>query len=69
MVIESQFDFAFNFSGGLAAVRQEDKWGYINKTGKFVIRPMYDFCKNFSDGLAIVQAGKYKGYINKEGVI
>ncbi len=45
-------------------------WGYIDKTGKFIIPPMFTIARNFEDGLAIVSAawitdGKDMGYINK----
>ncbi len=53
---------------GFAAVKVNDKWGYINKTGKYVIEPQFDDAYGFSDnGLASVEVnGKY-GYINKTG--
>jgi len=58
-------------SGGLASVRIGDdktgKWGYIDKSGGWVISPQFDAAEQFSEGLAAVQiAGKY-GYIDKRG--
>ncbi len=46
------------FREGLAAVEINDKWGYIDKTGKIVIEPKYDEAVAFSEGLALVQLGK-----------
>ncbi len=43
------------FHGGLAAVRAQKGWGFINKSGAFVIQPIYDTVHDFSDGLAAVQ--------------
>ena len=34
---------AFSFSEGVAGVKVgENKWGYIDKTGKFVIQPQFE---------------------------
>ena len=38
----------------LALVRKEGRFGYISKSGEFVIQPKYKAAKNFSDGLAAV---------------
>lgn len=38
------------------ATNTGDKWGYINQTGLFVIKPTYDFAADFNDkGIAIVK--------------
>lgn len=42
------------------------KWGFINKNGKFVIKPQYDDSYYpFSEGLAAVQFGAKWGYIDR----
>lgn len=60
------------FSEGLAPIRVNGKFGFINKSGEWAIKPKYDFANNFADGLAIVEPdgaeGKY-GVIDKEGNI
>jgi hypothetical protein len=38
----------------LAAVRVDSKWGFIDKTGKFVIKPQFRSAGPFSEGLAAV---------------
>ena len=47
------------------------KWGFIDKTGSFVINPQFDFAWSFSDGLAAVRIGDYEtgkyGFIDKTG--
>ena len=39
IVINPQFDDAYNFFEGLASVGVEDKWGYIDQTGRYVWEP------------------------------
>lgn len=63
------------FKDGLAAfsmVNEEgdEKWGFVDKTGKVVINPQFISVSNFSDGLCGVRNddGKW-GFINKEGTI
>ena len=62
------------FSEGLAKFKNdEEKWGFINKNGKVVIKAEYDNAFAFAEGLALVE--KYnkekdkhlKGFIDKEG--
>ena len=68
------FDSASYFSEGLVAVRiggDAGKYGWIDKTGKYVINPQFDYATGFLEGLACVRigdrnTGKY-GYIDKTG--
>ncbi len=39
VIINPQFDFAWNFSEGLAYVGTGGKYGYIDNTGKYVWNP------------------------------
>jgi hypothetical protein len=50
LVISPQFNQAYPFSQGLAAVNIGDKWGYIDKTGKFVIHRSLTMHKAFLKG-------------------
>jgi hypothetical protein len=72
MVISPQFDYAADFSEGLAVVgigEQEStrRYGYIDKTGAFVVNPQYGFAYEFSEGLAEVQVNNKFGYIDRTG--
>lgn len=77
MVIEPRFDFAYDFSEGLAPVRigteEDGRWGYIDKTGNMVIEPQFLEVKGFSEGLAAVKTGERDkkndkwGFIDKTG--
>jgi hypothetical protein len=42
MAISFKFEDATPFREGLAAVKFNDKWGFINQVGDFVIDPIYD---------------------------
>jgi hypothetical protein len=56
------------FNEGLAAVSpKHGKFGYIDTTGKLVIKLKYDFAKEFHNGLAGVEIKNKWGYINRKG--
>ncbi len=76
LVISARFDAVFrghtigalsHFSEGLASVRVGEEYGFIDKTGRFVIPPKFSFAGDFSEGLAFVRLGEQAGYINKSG--
>ena len=69
---------AFDFSEGLAPAskfigvgpRGLPKWGFIDRTGRFVVKPQYSWVDPFSDGLARVSvSGEVgsTGFIDKMG--
>ena len=74
LVINRNYWSAWDFSEGLAAAMPEKpkRWGYIDRSGEFIISPRFDtypkgYVSSFSEGLAMVEvAGKY-GYINRTG--
>lgn len=41
VAIRPQYSNAYPFSDGLAAVYDGDKWGFIDKTGSYIIKPSY----------------------------
>ncbi len=43
------------FIDGLAKVRKGDKFGYVDKTGRFVIEARFADAEDFSEGLAAVR--------------
>lgn len=61
------YDEAYAFAEGLAAVKRDGKWGYINEDGKEVITCKYDHIFDFKDGVAFVQQGSEWKYIDKDG--
>ena len=42
-------------------------YGFIDKTGKFVIAPRFKYVDSFSEGLAYVKLGDRYGFINHRG--
>ena len=67
LVIPCQFDDARSFSEGIATVKIEKKWGFINTIGKLVIPCRFDDAKSFSEGIATVKIEEKWGYINTDG--
>ena len=51
-------------------IQQNGKWGYIDRTGKIVIKTQFVWAEEFSDGLAAFESedGKH-GYIDESGAI
>jgi hypothetical protein len=64
-----KFDDAENFSDGLAPVKINNLWGYINQTGNIAIQPRFTVAWQFSNGRAVIQTKENRllGYINKSG--
>ncbi|MBL8236590.1 MAG: WG repeat-containing protein [Bryobacterales bacterium] len=49
-----------------------DKWGFVDKTGKWAIAPRFQRAYDFAEGLAVVQvSGELgsTGYINRDGTM
>ncbi len=71
IVIPCFFQWADDFSDGLARVGRKEEWmvdGFINTKGEMVIITNYERTKSFTDGLAAVKKdGGLWGYINTKG--
>jgi len=55
------------FSDGLAAVKKDGKWGYVDTNGRFLIAAQFDEAESFSEGLAAVKVDTKWGYIDRHG--
>jgi len=57
------------FREGLAAIerRCDDKFGFVDYTGKQIVPAHYDMAGEFSEGLASVKVGQKWGVIDKNG--
>lgn len=69
MPIPLKYDYAKSFKCGLAPVKTNNKWGFIDKSDKFVIQPQFDGAKTFREDIAAVKIGNKWGFINKSGKI
>jgi len=60
---------AYNFFAekDLVTVKNGEKWGYIDNTGKYIINPQFDAAYDFKEGLARVLFDGQYGYIDAEG--
>src|ERR1035438_10068284 len=53
----------------LAKVKVNGRWGYIDRTGQFVIDPEFEGAGDFSENLAYVVVKHIYGFIDKTGTI
>lgn len=65
--VNQQFEWASDFSEGLAVVAIGGKSGYLDETGNYAIQPQFDFADSFSKGLAAVRIGDRAGFIDRTG--
>jgi len=61
--VQPKFDSAFDFSDGLAAVKQVDLWGYIDKQGKITLPIQFSEASSFANGVAIVLRPNSVNYV------
>jgi hypothetical protein len=62
-----QCEVVSRFSEGLAAVKKDGKFGYINLEGALIIDLLYDYAHSFQEGVASVEIGGLWGLIDKNG--
>ena len=62
------YDNEAHFNDDMAGIMVQGKgWGYIDITGKEVIRPQFDFIFNFNEGFSVVEKDDIFFIINKKG--
>lgn len=62
-----KYDKLDDFSEGVAAVRKDDKWGFIDKLGKEIIPCEYEEVSDFKFGVSVVKLNDKEGIINIQG--
>ncbi len=69
--VTSEFDGAFDFSEGMAAVEVDHKIGYIRRDGTFVLPPIHQGASgiDFLEGLVAVRIGGKVGFMDATGSI
>ena len=65
--VTAKYDYAGPFCQGVARVKLDKKWGYIDTTGNVIIPPKYNEVENFSDGIARVRTGTKWGLVDISG--
>ena len=68
-LIPPNFEEAFPFHEGLAVVKLNGKFGFVDRTGEFKIKPAYDAVGHFYKGLAPFQNDGWIGFIDSKGKI
>lgn len=67
VVIPFKYDFAWAFSGGLAAVELGELKGFVDKSGREVIPIKYESTARFTEGLAAVKLNGKWGFVDATG--
>lgn len=67
MAPRSAIDTILPFSEGLAAIKIQDKWGFVDLNGKLVIAPQFEEVQSFANGLATAKKDHKVGYIDPKG--
>lgn len=68
LLFQNKYECYGNFTEGLARVRFNSKWGYINKSGEEAISPQFHFAYEFIGGYAVVRNEEdWYGAIDRSG--
>jgi hypothetical protein len=71
LVIDYQYDIAFNFCENLAKVGKSDgnivKFGFISGENQMIVDPIYNNVLNFSEGKAAVNLNNKWGFVDQNG--
>lgn len=62
-----EYDIQNDYYNGLALVKKDGKWGYIDKNRHVKIPLIYDAANNFTDKIVKVKKDNLWGYINTSG--
>ncbi len=54
---------------GIIAFKKNDKWGFVDSTGKVIVEAKFDNAKSFSNGLAAVCQDEKWGFVDKTGSV
>ena len=68
MVIQLQYEEAWDFREGLAPVWKNQQWSYIDRSGVAILS-MNNVGWGFSDGLTIVGEYPNRVYVDKRGQV
>lgn len=57
------------FVDGVAPVKVEGRWGFIDRQGTFIVKPSFDDAEALRDGRARVKVGESWGFVDKAGAL
>jgi hypothetical protein len=66
-LIDKYYDEVHDFKNGLAVVQIGDKFGWVDKYGKFIFGSDFEECKDFSEAFAAFKKNGLWGLINRNG--
>jgi WG repeat protein len=69
VIADLRFDEVRPFSGGLAAVKRDSMWGFIDSVGYVRVPPQFDNVRDLSEDRAAVYSSKRCGYIDGRGTM
>ncbi|NGY38969.1 WG repeat-containing protein [Flavobacterium sp. XN-5] len=70
IIIDFKYQFARDFKGGVALIKINNCFGFINTKGEEVIKPQFYWADEFSEGLCAVKNYEQKfGFIDEKGLI
>lgn len=64
---DKKYDEVHEFCEGVACVKRNGKWGYIDETGKEITPFIYDEAGDFCEGIALVKENDKLRYVDKDG--
>ena len=67
IIVPCKYESVYSYNDGLASVKLDGKWGYVDKLGREVIPCLYDVAGQFNEGLAMVELNNKWGFIDKTG--
>ncbi|KUO75640.1 MAG: hypothetical protein APF77_19180 [Clostridia bacterium BRH_c25] len=67
--INLHFENVREFNEGLAVVLKNNKWGYIDKEAKEIIKFQYADARDFSEGIAAVNLNGKWGFIARPNLL
>jgi hypothetical protein len=68
-IIDASYEQVKPFAEGIAAVKVNGVWGYIDETGKTLVEPQFDDADLFKEGMASIKLNGKWGAIDVHGVL
>ena len=66
MVISPKYDKTDGFKNGVARVKLDGKFGFIDRHGKEVIKPVYDYISDLANNMYILEKDGKVGILRIE---